>query len=381
METKTPTPIETKAGVCISEHKIDKNTNKIDSTLISNELNTLSKQFDEMPAVENNWKQFVIDSTKKISKPKPILIQTSTGITLFNFKNISNTAAAMKVGKTKQNIAFATAILHPEGYLNFHCPIADVRVLFVDTEQDASDTMEFVNGVNKCLQQPENTILDNFKALNLREVLKPERAKYIEDAIVEFKPNFVIIDGIVDLCSDFNSIAESSTTVEMLTTWASKYNCHIHTNIHVNKGINNQETRGHLGQILRQKGEVTILLTRKIDTLNYVEAKSIDSRHRPIDDYYFRINSEGLPEDFQPLPKVGNTDILKSIIEKCFENEKFLRYAELTIKIMEHGKVKIDAAKSKIQKATKSNWIYKNEVGLYCLKYVEPENLLINLDD
>ena len=377
MTQKMPTEVST----LVSLKPQDKDSQIIDSKLISDNLNTLTKQFDEMPAVESDWKQFVIDSTKKISKPKPILIQTSTGITLFNFKNISNTAAAMKVGKTKQNIAFATAILHPEGYLNFHCPIADVRVLFVDTEQDASDTMEFVNGVNKCLQQPENTILNNFKALNLREVLKSDRAKYIEDAIIEFKPQFVIIDGIVDLCNDFNSISDSSTTVEMLTTWASKYNCHIHTNIHVNKGINNQETRGHLGQILRQKGEVTILLLKKIDAVNYIEAKIIDSRHRPIEDYYFRINSEGLPEDFQPLPKVGNTDILKSIIEKCFENEKSLRHGELAFKIMEHGKVKIDAAKAKIKKATENKFIYKNEVDLYCLRYAEPENLLINLDD
>ena len=113
METKSPNTVPTVPGLSL-EKEARKDNKIIDSTLISNELNTLSKQFKEMPAVESDWKQFVIDSTKKISKPKPILIQTSTGITLFNFKNISNTAAAMKVGKTKQNIAFAAAILHTE---------------------------------------------------------------------------------------------------------------------------------------------------------------------------------------------------------------------------------------------------------------------------
>lgn len=328
---------------------------------------------------ESDWKQFVIDSTKKIQKPEAFLIQTSTGIALFHNRNVSNTAAAMKVGKTKQNIAFVAAILHPEGFLDFHCPIAEVRVLFGDTEQDASDTMEFVNGVNKCLQKPENTILDNFKALNLREVLKSDRAKYIEAAIIDFKPHFVIIDGIVDLCNDFNIIADSSETVEMLTAWASKYNCHIHTNIHVNKGANNQETRGHLGQILRQKGEVTILLTKKIDSVNYVEAKIIDSRHRPIEDYFFRINNEGLPETFHPIAKEPKADVLREIINKCYEGEKYLRYAELTLKIMEHGKVKIDAAKKKIQKAVKDNLIYKNEVDMYCLRFTE-NNTINELD-
>ena len=375
METKSP---NTTTASGLNECK---DSQIIDSTLIFNEINELSKQFDDMPAIKSDWKKYIVDTTKEISKPDPILIQSSTGIALFHYRNVSSGAAAMKVGKTKQNIAFATAILHPEGYLNFHCPKADARVLFGDTEMDASDTIEIVIGVNKLLGKPENTVLDNFIEMNLREVLKSDRAKYIEDAINEFKPDFVIVDGIVDLCNDFNSIADSSITVEMLTTWASKYNCHIHTNIHVNKGANNSETRGHLGQILRQKGEVTLLLSKKIDTVNYVEVKPIDSRHRPIDDYYFRINNEGLPEEFFPLPKDTKTDILKNIIEKCFEVEKSLRYAELTLKIMEHGKVKIDAAKTKIQKAVKSNLIYKNEVGIYCLRYVETEIILMSLDD
>jgi hypothetical protein len=371
-------PTEVSTLVSLKPHHKD---NKIiDSTLILNDLNELSKQFEAMPETDSDWKKYIVDTTKKISKPDPILIQSSTGIPLFHYRNLSSAAAAMKVGKTKENIAFVTAILHPEGFLNFHCPKADARVLFGDTEMDSSDTMEFVIGVNKCLGKPENTVLNNFIALNLREVLKPERAKYIEDAIIDFKPDFVIVDGIVDLCNDFNSIADSSATVEMLTTWASKYNCHVHTNIHVNKGANNSETRGHLGQILRQKGEVTLLLSKKIDTVNYVEVKPIDSRHRPIEDFYFRINNDGLPEEFFPLPKDTKTDILKSIIEKCFEVEKSLRYAELTLKIMEHGKVKIDAAKTKIQKAVKSNLIYKNEVSMYCLRYVEAEDLSIDFD-
>ncbi len=352
----------------------NKGTNIIDSTLILNELNTLSEQFDTIPEPESSWKKYLIDTTTKISKPEPILIQTSTGIALFHYRNISTGAAAMKVGKTKQNIGFVTAILHPVGFMGYHCPKAEARVLFADTEQDGSDTLEFVIGVNKCLEVPENSVLDNFKALNMREVEKTERAKHIEAAIIDFKPDFVIIDGLVDLCIDFNSIAESSATVEMLTTWASKYNCHLHTNIHVNKGANNSETRGHLGQILRQKGEVTLLLSKKVDTLNYVEVKPIDSRHRPVYDYYFRINNEGLPEEFFPLPQMPKADILKGLVTKCFEGEKSLRYAELTLKIMEIGKVKIDAAKTKIQKATKANLIYKNEVNMYCLTYVENEN-------
>lgn len=331
------------------------------------DLNSYAVEVAPGKTEKPDWLHFVVDSSKQIEKPKPILIQTSTGITLFNYRNTSTGMAAMKVGKTKLNMAFVVAILHPDGYLDLHCPKEDTRILFVDTEQDTSDTLEFVNGVNKLLDFPEDKILENFKAINLREALKQDRKFFIETAISEFKPDFVIIDGSVDLCNDFNNISDSSETVEMLTRWSTKYNCHIHTNIHVNKGVNNNEARGHLGQILRQKGEVTLQLTKKIDLLNYVQVSPTDSRHRPIEMFNFRINEFGLPETFNPPPKKAKDDLFREQIEKCFEKDQFLRHTDLANKLMEIAKIKIGQAKTRIKNADGYGWIRQNKSKMYLL--------------
>ena len=303
---------------------------------------------------KGDWRQFVVNSSKNITKPIPILIQTSTGITYYNYRNVSTGMGRMKVGKTKANMIFVTAILHPEGYLDFHCPKEDARVLYIDTEQDASDTLDFVSGVNILLGIPEETILENFTAINVREAMKQDRPFYLEKAITDLKPDFVAVDGAVDICTDFNNIADSIETVEMLTRWSTKYNCHIHTDIHVNKGFNNNEARGHLGQMLRQKGEVTTLYKKKD---GYVEATLEDSRHRPIETYYFRINNSGLPEAFNPPPKKANDDLFREQIEKCFESGNSLRNTDLAKKLMIIATIKQVTAKGRIKDALAYGWI------------------------
>jgi len=319
-----------------------------------------------------DWTPYAVDATKKILKPEPLLIQSNTDIALFNRRNISTTGAAMKVGKTFLTSAFIAALLHKEGFMGFHCPIENVKVLFVDTEMDLSDTQEVNMRVNRCIGEPERKNLDNFISLNLREIDKPTRVEVIESAIIEFRPDICFIDGSVDICSNFNEIEASTETVEMLTTWATKYNLHINTCLHVNKGkMGAMELRGHLGSIQRQKAEVTLLLSKKVDVLNYVEVKPLDSRRKPIDDFCFRINVEAMPEAYYPDAQPPQNNKLQTLFEKCIPLLTSMRFTELTVKVMEHGSVKIDAAKGKIGEALKKGVIHKNEFGLYYLKQID----------
>jgi len=69
---ETPTPASTKVGVSMNNEPIIKDSNIIDSTQISNELNILSKQFDEMPAVENEPTLSELLASAEINLTKPI---------------------------------------------------------------------------------------------------------------------------------------------------------------------------------------------------------------------------------------------------------------------------------------------------------------------
>lgn len=313
-----------------------------------------------------DWKKYKIDLSNPVAPPEPLIIQSDSDIPMLHRRNISTIAASAKVGKTFLISAIATAALHKDSFLNLHCPKENVNVLFCDTEQDVSDTQAVTKRIHRLNEWGLNANNDSFVALNLRDPDRDTRVATIESAIIDIKPDLVLLDGIVDLVGDFNNIQDSHQAVTTLTRWATKYDCHIVTCLHVNKGT--AELRGHLGAFLRQKGELTLLLTKQEGLVPYIEVKPIDSRHRPIEDFCFRINNEGLPELYEAEIKQTRSSLLDSIFSEALQGQTSLRHTDLVQKVMELGKVKIDAAKKRITEAKNKGLIIQNDSGLYYLK-------------
>jgi hypothetical protein len=327
------------------------------------------------PPKENRWENYKIDLSKQIVPPEPLIIQTDSGIPMLHRRNIATIAASAKVGKTFLISAISAAALNDDCFLGFHCPKKDVKVLFVDTEQDESDTQSVVKRVHRINEWSISANNDNFVSLNLREVSSEKRCEIIEDAIRDFNPDLIMLDGIVDLLADFNNIEQSKNAVEMLTRWSTQYNCHIITCLHVNKGTS--ELRGHLGAFLRQKGELTILLSKKEGIPSYIEAKAIDSRHRPIDDFCFRINEDTLPELYYPEPKINTSEKNKSFFEGILKIGNTMSYADLRNEVMQQSNVKERTAERRIKKALEGNIISKSESGFYYIPFKnEPQDEL-----
>lgn len=320
-----------------------------------------------------DWKKFKIDLSNPVAPPEPLIIQSDSDIPMLHRRNISTIAASAKVGKTFLISAIATAALHKDSFLNLHCPKEKVNVLFCDTEQDVSDTQAVTKRIHRLNEWGLDANNDSFVALNLRDPDRDTRVATIESAIIDLKPDLVLLDGIVDLVGDFNNIQDSHQAVTTLTRWATKYDCHIVTCLHVNKGT--AELRGHLGAFLRQKGELTLLLSKQDGLVPYIEVKPIDSRHRPIEDFCFRINNEGLPELYEAEIKQTRSSLLDSIFSEALQGQTSLRHTDLVQKVMELGKVKIDAAKKRITEAKNKGLIIQNDSGLYYLKQKEVEDV------
>lgn len=320
-----------------------------------------------------DWKKYKIDLSNPVAPPEPLIIQSDSDIPMLHRRNISTIAASAKVGKTFLISAIATAALHKDSFLNLHCPKEKVNVLFCDTEQDVSDTQAVTKRIHRLNEWGLNANNDSFVALNLRDPDRDTRVATIESAIIDIKPDLVLLDGIVDLVGDFNNIQDSHQAVTTLTRWATKYDCHIVTCLHVNKGT--AELRGHLGAFLRQKGELTLLLSKQDGLVPYIEVKPIDSRHRPIEDFCFRINNEGLPELYEAEIKQTRSSLLDSIFSEALQGQTSLRHTDLVQKVMELGKVKIDAAKKRITEAKNKGLIIQNDSGLYYLKQKEVEDV------
>ena len=320
-----------------------------------------------------DWRKYKIDLSNPVAPPEPLIIQSDSDIPMLHRRNISTVAASAKVGKTFLISAIATAALCKDSFLNLHCPKDKVKVLFCDTEMDISDTQEVTKRIHRLNEWGVDANNDSFIAINLRDPDRETRIATIESAIIDIKPDLVLLDGIVDLVGDFNNIQDSQQAVNTLTRWATKYDCHIVTCLHVNKGT--AELRGHLGAFLRQKGELTLLLSKQEGTVPYIEVKPIDSRHRPIDDFCFRINAEGLPELYEAEIKQTRNSLLDSVFSEALQGQTSLRYTDLAQKVMELGKIKIDAAKKRITEAKSKGLIILNDSGLYYLKQKDIEDV------
>lgn len=339
--------------------------------VILNHIEELQETIDKEQIDQIGWRKYLIDLSKPTSPPEPLLIQSDTNdAVMFTRRNISTIAAAAKAGKTFLTSGFAAALLREEGYLGFHCPTANLKALFIDNEMDTSDTEEVARRVHRIVGLPLDQNNDRFSVLNLRENSQAERLENVEDSINELKPDIVFLDGIVDLCTDFNNIQESQALVTKLAQLATKHNCHICTCLHVNK--NSQELRGHLGAFLRQKGEITLLLTKQAEEVAYIDCKPIDSRRKPIEGFSFRINSEALPELYQPVKKPPQTGKLKELFAEIFSLQNTMIHKDLCEKVKEMAKVQERAAKNKISQALDAGIIEKNNVGHY--NFQKPKN-------
>jgi hypothetical protein len=328
---------------------------------------------DTAPAVD--WHTCAIDLSRPVPPPQPLLIQTETELPMLHRRNISTVAASAKVGKTFLVSAIAAASLHDEGFMGLHCPKEGVKVLFVDTEMDISDTQAVTQRIHRLLNWQTDKSFPQLTALNLREYEKETRLSIVEAAISDLRPDLVLLDGIVDLCESFNEIAPSQKVVTQLTQWATTYDCHICTCLHVNKGTG--ELRGHLGAFLRQKGELTLLLTKQEGESPYIECKPIDSRRRPIEPFCFRINNEALPELLTPVPKPPKSPRLDKVFSEILPLPASMNNADLCKKLIEVCNIKERMAKYKISQALKDGIIEKSEAGFYHLpqKQIPNEDL------
>lgn len=170
----------------------------------------------------------------------------------------------------------------------------DKEVLYFDTEQG---NWHVQNVCNRVMKMTNDKGKDKFKSFGLRQLSFKTRIDLIEYQLSTAEDNsigLVIIDGIADLVSDVNNIAESNLCVQKVMEWSSKYNCHIITVIHSNFG--SHKATGHLGSFLAKKTETQIRLEANTVNHGWVKVECQDSRNRAFEQFNFKVNDYGYPE-------------------------------------------------------------------------------------
>lgn len=125
---------------------------------------------------------------------------------------------------------------------------------------------------------------DRHFSYNLRKYSWDTREAIIDQVIKYFlkegtKIDLICIDGVVDICENFNENSAAQKTSQMIMTWSDVSGASIYSVLHTNKS--GGEVRGHLGTELSNKTDFTIEVKKKKDDDIYSQVLSKDSRYFP----------------------------------------------------------------------------------------------------
>jgi len=221
-------------------------------------------------------------------------------IPLCTYGNLSVISAPPKTKKTFFISLLASVFLSGKnvygGGIKGHRDNGDI--IHFDTEQG---TWHCQNVFKRVFDMDSNIDKNKYHTFGLRTTSTNDRLKFIE-YYLKYKikgKSLVIIDGVVDLCMDFNNIEQSNYVVQELMRISTQYNCHILSVIHQNYG--SDKMSGHLGSYLAKKVETHIELIANTVNKEWVTVKCKLSRGYPFETFSFTVNDYGLPHTVENI--------------------------------------------------------------------------------
>ncbi|MDH6312490.1 thiamine phosphate synthase YjbQ (UPF0047 family) [Parabacteroides sp. PFB2-10] len=305
----------------------------------------------------------VIDITKDYP-PVQFLLRDRYGNGLISRGDLCGMKGKAKAGKTFACAALETAILSG-GYMGFTAEKDCMKVLHVDTEQNVYNVAEKARMVYDLCGWPTSTSSDRYIPLTLREYNAAQRLERVRAAIDRYRPDCVYIDGIRDLCKDFNDIGESGVLIGELMKLSSRYECAILCVLHENKGDGNM--RGHLGTELLNKCSETYQVSRDSNS-GIITVEQTECRNAPISKWAFSIDEEGQLSAENVISKEDEKkEDLRQAFESIFSQRTRYRHTDLTQAYMVRSGVKDRTARNRIQDAVNTGIISKQDDGAYTL--------------
>lgn len=208
--------------------------------------------------------------------------------------NIQTVKGREKTGKSAAGILLLSAIAK-NGFADIKPTKDNFTVLWIDTEQDKNTLRK---RAKEALKAPTGTNNNSIvRIVTLKGESPVNRLEITLQAIKDNKPDFVFLDGAVDLCEDSNDNKQSKSVVDALMKATDLYNCAILCVIHTNK--KDDEARGHLGTILQQKSSEICEVRKNGDE---AVIKQVCSRFADVPDIPFSFG-----DDFAILPTNGGS--------------------------------------------------------------------------
>ena len=279
-----------------------------------------TKEKVESDRILEEMKSLRIKSDTVLPPEQPIL--SIDGIPIFEQGDVAAIKGKQKEGKTTVLKVIVGAWLNGSLF-RLKSEKEGTKVLWLDTEQKQNDVRQIIYDLIQMTGLPPEYIDSHFMLYTVRKLSHKLLLDRTELLISSYKPDVVIIDGIVDYIESFNDEASSHALINQLIVICDKYHCSIITVLHENKTSEDHNMRGHLGTMLAQKA-ATVLRCKKEN--NIITVSCSDSRHRAMPDWYLAYDAYGHIVDPQnpetpvvtPAQKVemDRLEIVKKVIQE-----------------------------------------------------------------
>lgn len=322
--------------------------------------------------------------------PEPHYMLRYDGVDFSPLGGLQSITGHQKNGKTFLAAMFMAAVLNPMSErVRTRLPGLEAvpetlshlghlpRVLYIDTEMENLNTVKVARRVQWLCQWPPREVNERFGVLWLRAVdddadLKAERWKLIQKAIEEFRPDFVMLDGIVDIVHDFNDNAECGQIIAEIMNIATRRDICVWTALHQNPGQEELgKMRGHLGTELANKSSDTFVCIKKKEAGDVTfTVKQVNARNKDVSDFRFRVTDEagrlGVPQIIDgEAVDAESTETQRESLETCFADfgwsDAGNTYTELACHLKERHGITSNRRVSKMLKEAEAQGLLKRD--------------------
>ena len=266
--------------------------------------------------------------------------------------DISAVKAKSKNGKSHFCAILCASVLGCDDF-GFTSNFPDASVLLCDTEQAAYNSVKIVRKIHALLGWPTHEPNDRLEALNLRSYAPKERMRIITKEAKRLRPTLVVIDGVADVCENFNDVTESNATINALMKLSTECKTHILCVLHENKAKDDNGMKGHLGTLLLQKASDVWQVAKGADGI--FTATHTDTRNILCEPVTFGLDGHGVPMRAASIADVkaeANTEALARLIRQAFGQTREMSYSELRNAIHMYGCISERTAERRIREAT-----------------------------
>ena len=196
--------------------------------------------------------------------------------------------------------------------------IPDPRLLLIDTEQSKNDVIAGKNRVMDLCGFGLQETLDNFRVVMLRDTETAiGRWRKTLQAIYEVQPNFIILDGMLDVCEDFNSQTLCAELIYKCLQTATYYKAAMMCVLHQNPM--SAKLTGHLGSAAMRKVSDILVVSKdkKADNIVFNVSQAKARGHQDLEDWQFRVIPSlwGRPEQIAPISAQNEETPIEKIRE------------------------------------------------------------------